>query len=196
LAVGTAALCVPIAWVIASLARRRPRLGTAIDLMSLFLFLIPGPIVGLVVVRSFTLPVPGFYSLYHQTLLPTIVALMVRALPVSYWILRAGYTGLDSSILDLSRTDLSWIRGLWLIDRPLLTGPLLFAGFASAVMASGDVPVTLPVLPPGIVTVGTRLFALLHSGARNQEAALAFWYVCSVVLFSVALSFRWKRSVE
>lgn len=196
LAIGTAALCVPIGWAIASVARVRPRLGTVVDMISLILFLIPGPIVGLAIVRLFTLPAPGFHTLYHQTLLPTIVALMVRALPVSYWIIRAGYAGLDSSILDISRTDLAWIRRLWLIDGPLLARPLLVAGFAAAVMASGDVPVTLPVVPPGIVTVGTRLFALLHSGARNQEAALAFWYVCSVVLVSVALSFRWKRSVE
>ena len=50
-------------------------------------------------------------------------------------------------------------------------------------MASGDVPATLPVVPPGVTTVGTRLFGLLHSGARQQEAALAIWYVGFVVSF-------------
>lgn len=195
LAISTAALCVPIGWSIASVAWRRWRLCRIVDLLSLIIFLVPGPIVGLVIVRLFTLPVPGFHWLYHQTLIPTLVALSVRALPISYWIIRAGYAGIDSSILDLSRLDLPWVQRLWLVDRPLLAKPLLVAGCAAAVMASGDVPATLPVVPPGVVTVGTRLFALLHSGARSQEAALAFWYVCSVVLVSVALSFRWKRSV-
>lgn len=192
LAVLTALVCLPAGWAIASLARPRQRLGRAIDLVSLVVFLIPGPIVGLAVIHLFSLPVPGFHQLYHGTLLPTIVALMVRSLPVSYWIIRAGYAGLDSTILDVSKMDLSWPGRMWLVDRPLLIRPLTIAGFASAVMASGDVPVTLPILPPEVVTVGTRLFALLHSGARNQEAALAFWYVGSIVVVAVVLSYRWK----
>ena len=43
----------------------------------------------------------------------------------------------------------------------------------------------LPVLPAGVTTVGTRLFELLHSGARYQEATLAIWYVASVVTIAM-----------
>ncbi len=195
LAALTAAVCVPLAWLIASTTRQRPRLRRTVDLVSLLLFLIPGPVVGLAVVRFFTSSVPGLQTLYHHTLLPTVVALMARALPVAYWILRAGYAGIDRSILDSAKLDLAWIGRVWWIERPLLAKPLAIAAVAAAVMASGDVPATLPVLPPGVVTVGTRLFALLHSGARNQEAALAFWYVVSIIVLSIVCSLRWKRSV-
>ncbi|MCA9139787.1 MAG: hypothetical protein KDB00_23605 [Planctomycetales bacterium] len=188
----TSLICLPLGWVTASLTRLRPSAARWIDIGSLVIFLIPGPIVGLVTIHLFTLPVPGFHELYHDSLVPTVFALMVRALPVSYWIIRAGYSGLDSAILDLSKMDLSWWRRMWLVDRALLVRPLMIAGFCSAVMASGDVPATLPVLPPEVVTVGTRLFALLHSGARNQEASLAFWYVGSIVIVAVAISYRWK----
>ncbi|QEF97359.1 hypothetical protein Mal15_13990 [Stieleria maiorica] len=194
LAALTAAVCIPLAWSLASVTRRRPTLGRSVELLSLILFLIPGPIIGLTVVRLFTLPVPGLQTLYHQTLVPTVVALMARALPVSYWILRAGYAGIDRAILDSARIDFSWLGRLWLVDRPLLAKPLLIAGLAAAVVASGDVPATLPVIPPGVVTVGTRLFALLHSGARHQEAALAFWYVAAIIVLAIASRFRWKRA--
>ncbi|MCO8121018.1 amino acid ABC transporter permease [Stieleria sp. TO1_6] len=194
LAVAVGLVCVPVAWTLASLMRTRPQAGRWVDWISLVVFLIPGPIVGLVVVWLFSLPLPGFKLLYQQSLLPTILALMMRALPVSYWIIRAAYWGLDRSLLDVARLDLSWGRRMWSIDRVLLIRPLLVAGLASAVMASGDVPVTLPVLPPGVVTVGTRLFALLHSGARNQEAALAFWYVLAIIFVSIVLWIGWKRS--
>lgn len=192
LALSVGVISVVAGWLLASATRQRPALGKTVDALSLLLFLIPGPIIGLALVRFFTLPIPGFHSLYHESLLPTIVALLVRALPISFWIIRAGYSGIDSSIIDVAQLDLSWVRRMWTVDRPLLARTLLVAGFASAIMASGDVPVSLPVLPPEVVTVGTRLFALLHSGARNQEAALSFWYVGSIVLASVVFSIRWK----
>ena len=47
----------------------------------------------------------------------------------------------------------------------------------------GDVAAMLPVIPAGVTTVGTRLFELLHSGARYQEASLAIWYVAAIVVF-------------
>ena len=76
------------------------------------------------------------------------------------------------------------------IDRPLLAGSLCIAGVAAAIVASGDVPAMLPVVPPGVTTVGTRLFGLLHSGARYQEAALAVWYLAAVLLISLFLARR------
>jgi iron(III) transport system permease protein len=76
---------------------------------------------------------------------------------------------------------------MWSIDRPLLERSLVAASLVAAVVASGDVPATLPVVPPGVTTVGTRLFGLLHSGARYQEAALAIWYVGAVGAISLVL---------
>ena len=34
---------------------------------------------------------------------------------------------------------------------------------------TGDVPATLPVIPPGVSTVGTRLFGLLHSSSKKKK---------------------------
>ncbi|KAA5541370.1 iron ABC transporter permease [Roseiconus nitratireducens] len=182
LAVGVAAVCLPVAWIAASIARPRFRLGRFFDFLSIVAVLIPGPIVGLVIVHLFAFPIPGLRRAYNETLVPTGLALMFRALPVAYWILRAGYRGLDQPLWDTARLDFSWGQRMWRIDRPLLAKPLLIAALAAAVVASGDVPATLPVLPPGVVTVGTRLFGLLHSGARYQEAALAFWYIVVIVV--------------
>ena len=152
------------------------------DLTTIVMIAIPGPIVGLTVVSIFQSNVPGFRTLYQQTLMPTILALLVRAGPVAYWVLRSGYRGIDHSVLDAAQLESSWLRRMWSIDRPLLKVNLIAASLAAALMASGDVPATLPVIPPGVSTVGTRLFGLLHSGARYQEAALAIWYVLAVVV--------------
>jgi iron(III) transport system permease protein len=188
----TALAAVSIGWVAAAAGRQLPRTGKLLDLATVILVLIPGPIVGLGVVRLFQWNVPGFRFAYQQTLLPTILGLLVRAAPVAYWVLRAGYRNIDDRILEAARLDAPGWNRWWAIDRPLLGRSIVAALLAAAVVASGDVPVLLPVIPPGVTTVGTRLFELLHNGARNQEASLALWYVAAVVLVA-GLWMRWGR---
>ena len=179
----TGVAAVVLAWPLAAWGRERQRIEQCVDFLSIAFFLTPGPIIGLAVVRLFRIDVVGLDALYQRTLIPTMIALLFRAGPLAYWVLRAGYRGLDDTSLDASRLDASRWQRMWCIDRRVL-GTSFFLAFAGAcVMASGDVPATLPVIPPGVTTVGTRLFGLLHSGARQQEAALAIWYVAAVVVF-------------
>ncbi len=190
LAIGCAVTAVGIAWPLAAIGRVDVRCERVIDCATIIMVLIPGPIVGLAVVRFFQLDIPSFDRLFQQTLLPSIMALLVRAVPVSYWIMRTGYRGVSDTVLQAAALETGWWSRWWQIDRPLLWPSLAMAGLASAVVASGDVPVMLPVLPPGVTTVGTRLFGLLHSGARYQEAALAFWHVLTIVVIT-GVSARW-----
>ncbi|MDG2224293.1 MAG: amino acid ABC transporter permease [Rubripirellula sp.] len=173
-----------IASPLAVLGRTKARWEPWLDGVSVIAFVIPGPIVGMVVVWIFQRSVPGFGYLYQQTLVPTLIAVLVRAVPVSYWILRSSFRGISDSILDTSRLDASPLRRFFAIHRPLLARGWFAAALAGALVASGDLPATLPVIPPGVTTVGTRLFGLLHSGARYQEAALSIWYVLVVVVIS------------
>ena len=192
----TGCICVVVGWMLVAGGRANRKLGSAIDFFSIMLVLIPGPIVGLAVVRLFQLDIPGFRYFYHQTLVPLVLGLLVRALPVSYWILRARYRGIDENVINTARLEMSWLGRLWFVDRRLIARAMVAAFLGSAIVASGDVPVMLPIIPPGVTTVGTRLFEQLHSGARYQEASLAFWYVCAVTVLAILLV-RWtsKRHV-
>jgi iron(III) transport system permease protein len=183
LAAGLATTC--LAWPLAGFARTRPKLETSLNLLTVLAFVIPGPIVGLAIVSLFQMPFPGFHAIYQQTILPTVLALLIRSLPVGYWIMRSGYRGISSSVLETAEMEMGLIRRIWKVDRTLLKRSLIATMIASALFASGDVPATLPVIPPGVTTVGTRLFGLLHSGARYQEAALALWYVGAVVIITL-----------
>lgn len=185
LAIMTGLAAVAIAWPIAAIGRTNRHVRRAADMSSILLVTLPGPIVGLSIVSLFQLDFPGFRALYQQTLIPTMMALLFRAGPVAYWILRAGYRGIGDPVIDASRIDCSPIKRWWSIDRPLLTMSIVAAFLAAAVVGSGDVPATLPVIPPGVTTVGTRLFGLLHSGARYQEASLAIWYLLAVAMIGM-----------
>lgn len=166
---------------------------TLTDLVIFVGVLIPGPLIGLGVVWLFRRDLPGFDFLYRQTLMPTLIALLPRSLAAAYVTLRVAALRLDPAVSDLARIDFAsrW-RRLWLVDRSRLAMPLLAAIAIAALAALGDVPATLPVLPAGVSTVGTRLFELLHSGARRQEAGLALGLIAIFLILaaSVALGRR------
>lgn len=187
IAVSTAGAALLITWPIASLARTRPRWEKFFDLSTIALVVIPGPVIAMLVVMVFQYDVPGFRLLYQRTIFPTMIALSARAIPVAYWLIRAAYRSVEDSVLDLAALEMSWTTRMRTIDFPVLRRHLTLAFLVTAIVASGDVPATLPILPPGVSTVGTRLFGLLHSGARYQEASLAIWYVAAISLISLFL---------
>lgn len=190
IASGMSVWALMFAWPMAMIGRRSARVQRVFDIAGIIAFLLPGPIVGLAVVRLFAIDVLGFRTLYQQSLIPTFVALSFRAIPVAYWVMRTGYQGIRNDVLDAGRMDLPWYSRVWAVDRKLLIGSVMTAMLAVGIVSTGDVPATLPVVPPGVSTVGTRLFSLLHSGARYQEAALAVWYVGAVVLIASVISRR------
>ncbi|TWU38749.1 hypothetical protein Q31b_38270 [Novipirellula aureliae] len=188
LGLATGLLSSLIAWPMAALGRRRAGIEKIFDVLSICLFCIPGPVVAIAVVNFFQFDVPIFRFLYEMTIVPTVIALSFRATSIAYWVLRSGYRGISDRVFEASALEMSSTKRFWRIDRPLIQGSLVTAIFVSAVFASGDVPVTLPVVPPGISTVGTRLFGLLHSGARYQEAALAIWHLMFVVSIAAVIA--------
>lgn len=185
---------VMVSWPLSAWGRSSHRIERVLDVVSIVVFVIPGPIVGLSIVRCFQIDFPGFAHLHQRTLVPTMIALLFRAAPIAYWTLRAGYRVMDTRLVDAAKIDGNVWRRMWCIDRPMMGTSFFVAFFGASLMASGDVPVTLPVVPPGVSTVGTRLFGLLHSGARQQEAALAIWYVGVCVLVAlIGLGLARKR---
>lgn len=186
----TGIVAVSMTWPIAAMGRTRRPIERVADALSVVLVCVPGPMVGLGMVSLFQANIPGFHSLYRYSLVPTVLALMFRAGPVAYWVLRSGYRGIDTAVVESASIDAGPLRRFWWIDRVLLRSHARVAFLAAAVMASGDVPATLPVVPAGVTTVPARLFGLLHSGARYQEASLALWYVTAIVAIAMICFFR------
>ena len=175
-----------IAMVVIALAGgKRNRLRWC-DTFYLVIVMIPGPVVALTTVWVFRRDLPALDTLYRQTLVPTLIALLPRSGAAAYLVLRVATARLDPAVRAAAKIECPgrW-RRYWRIDLPLILPALLVAIGASGAVAVADVPATLPVLPPGVSTVGTRLFGLLHSGARSQEAALAIGFLLIVLVLSV-----------
>lgn len=177
LAVTTALPAVVVGWVAAAWADRSAKVAGVALVGAVLLVLLPGPVVGMVVVQLFHGRGEWFGWMYTQTLIPTICAQLVRAGPAAYLVIRAGYRTLDPAVADAAVTDGAAFFGrLFRIDGPRLLGTLLVAGAVAGIVATADVPASLVVLPPSVSTVGTRMFGLLHSGVRYQESGLAIGF--------------------
>ena len=193
LACFTGSISLIIAWPLASLSRAFPKHRIAIDLSTLAIATIPGPIIAMTLIHLFQLPIFGFAYAYELTIFPTSLALLARAVPISYWVLRIGYSAVPDHMIESSTLQKNWISRLLQSERHLVRASLIQAWLISTLHASGDLPATLPILPPGMTTVGSRLFGLLHSGARFQEAALAFWYLIGVTSIGLTLFVSARR---
>ncbi|WDQ18120.1 amino acid ABC transporter permease [Rhodopirellula sp. P2] len=177
----------PIAIGLARWARSSNAAGVVIDVLGTMLFLVPGPVIGMTVAAIFRLPFPGLDWLATHTLVPTLIAVGVRSVLVAYAILRNAYGGIDDATWLSGRMDGSVAWRWWHLELPLLRRGLSVAALAVAIVSAGDVPAAMPALPPGVTTTGTRLFGLLHSGARYQEASLAMVHTGMVILLCGAI---------
>ncbi len=178
-------IALPLAWCAAKWSGdRRLRQGITLCLVGFVAFL-PGPMLSLVLVSILSQSwFPAGEFLYSQTLLPTAIATMPRSLAVATGLFALGMYSQPQQMIDLTKLDglKGFKRWLW-IDWPLQKGFYAIAAFAAAYLSVGELAGSLLVAPPDVQTVSVRLFGLLHSGIRRQEAGICLVTVlCEVVL--------------
>ena len=196
LAVATALPALVIGWVAAAWADGSLRRTSAALAVAVLMVLVPGPVMAIGVIGLFHGHDWGLGWLYERTIVPTVVALLPRAVPAAYLVMRAGYRLQDATAGQAAAVDGAGpLQRFWWIDAPRLIGAALVASGAAALVATADVPATLVVMPPGVSTVGTRLFGLLHSGVRYQEAGLAIWMLLAWIGMAAAIGLLWTRRV-
>ena len=158
--------------VLVILVDRHRRFTGGVHALGIACYLVPGPLVGAAVATAFSGADRTLTMLATQTLVPTILACLPKSIVVAYAVLAMAVARLDPATRQSARLDRGPAGRLASAHGPVLL-PWIVASIGLAGWVGGnDVAAQLPVLPPGVVTVGTRLFALLHSGARYQEATL------------------------
>lgn len=186
LAFSVVLVAVPVSLLAAAFAETNRWLRFPLLMGMLLVAMIPGPVISLAVIQFFNRP--SLSILYDRTLVPSVFAVLPRAIPAAYLIIRAGYRMLDQSVLECAAMDgCGTLRRLCAIDAPRLWRPVLLSAVAILLIAWGDLSATLLVLPPSVSTVASRLFGLMHSGVRHQEAGLALIAAFCVGCVSVPL---------
>lgn len=135
---------------------------------------LPAPLAGILLIELLNRPEsPLLIYLYDQTLLAPTLAVTIRALPLATFICWQAWRSIPVEILENARLDgAGSLRRLFIVSAPLRFGALASAWLASFAIANGDLAASILVTPPGVATVATRTFGLLHSGVFDQVAGL------------------------
>jgi iron(III) transport system permease protein len=167
----TAALLLglPVAWY-ARRGRRRVWTGLA---SVVWLWAIPGPVVGLGIIALMNQPDSWSTWLYDRTILPPVLGCVVHSLPLATLILWLAMRSLPTEFLEAAELEGAslWQRW-WLIALPLRWPALALAWVVAFLVSLGELDASVLVSPPGVLPLSNHIFGLLHFGAQDQVAGL------------------------
>jgi iron(III) transport system permease protein len=193
IAAATAAVLIalPIAWKLRNSLSLRETAGmTAFSILLLllaFLLTIPGPLLGIAVIRILDRPVDSPFSalatLYDSNFTPWLVQ-TIRVLPITAIILLPALASIPQSTLDAAATDgTGWWGRLLRIALPQRWAAVAAAWLIAFAIAIGELAATVLVMPPqsGASALSIQVFQLLHYGVDDRVAA-----ICLFMVFTVA----------
>lgn len=171
----TLLVATPLAWWS---CRRRLGAGITISLI-VFGLAIPGPLVGIGVIELFNRPDANFIAwLYDRTLIPTILAVAVRTLPLGLFVLWYSFRSIASEQIESAQIDgATTAIILKTIVLPQRWVALAITWLGSFAIAAGDLSANILVAPPGQITLANHIFLLIHAGVHNEEAGLCLTQV-------------------
>ena len=148
---------------------------------------IPGPLLGVVVIRILNRPPDSPLSflavLYDSNFAPWLVQ-TVRAMPLATLILWPALASVPQVMLDTAATDgTGWWGRLLRIALPQRWPAAAAAWLVGFAVAVGELAATILVIPPqrGGTAIAIQIFQLLHYGVDDRVAA-----ICLVMVFAIA----------
>lgn len=183
----SASAVVVLARLQVGIARRFQSAAVAFTLGNAFLLVIPGPLLGLSLVRIFNTPsLPWLQELYDHSIAGPVAVGVLRSLPLATASLFLLVRSIPRSVTELAALDghgawTRWRRVEW----PMTRGVLAIIWLLCVAMTMGEHSATFAVTPPGITTMAHRIFMLIHSGARQKQASLTLLALSSFALLAI-----------
>jgi ABC-type spermidine/putrescine transport system permease subunit II len=154
---------------------------------------LPGPLVGIGLMRLLNWNVPLLIFLYDDTPLPPALALAIKALPITILILWAAFASIPQKSLEAARLDgAGTFALLWRIILPQRVGAVVAAGVIAFAIGLGDLAWSILVLH--VDTVQRRVFGLIHYGVEEQVAAISLVTLASFFVLAASLQVAWSRT--
>jgi iron(III) transport system permease protein len=168
----SATLATALAALVWSIPKYFRSLRLTAGLLMFLALCVPGPMVGMLIIRLLNREFAGFAFLYDYTVTGVVLAQMFRLAPVATGFLAFVSMSISSETRQQMQLDglslLGRIRCLW----PTLWRELVTLWGLLFVLSIGELSASILVLPPGVTTVSMRLFEMLHFGMRHQDSAL------------------------
>lgn len=179
----TTALALGAAW--AALERRR--LAPWILGATLLMLAVPGPALGIGLIRVFNRP--GAAGLLYDSEGILVLAYGLRAFPFALLVLLPALRQIPRDIRDAALLDgHSGPRLLVSVVVPLVWRSLAAAWLLAFVLSLAELGASFLVAPPGHTTLTTRFFTLIHYGVYPDAAGLCLLLLGLVCLPALALA--------
>lgn len=198
LAALSATAAVVVALALAWWSRRSGWRDGAVLFAAALSMAIPGPVVGLTIIRLFDRPAwPWLVLLYDQSLAAPLAALVFRTFGIATLIVRAALAAVPRATWEAAALDgvVGW-RQLAYVGLPLAGRPLAAAWLVALALGIGELSATVLVLPPRVNTLALRISTLTHYGVEDRLAGicLAVWAMAAGLAAAIAAILGGKRN--
>ena len=148
------------------------------EYVSLLPIAIPGTLFGVGMILLWNRPST---SLVHGTVLALCLLYVAMFIPFAVRSMMAGFQSIGKNLLDAAKlTDAPAGAKLIRIIGPMLAPSALVGWVLCFVLSLRELTGTLLVTPPGVETLGVRIYSLYHYGAGNLVAALSVFMISSM----------------
>jgi len=181
LAGGGGAFLAAEGFLLAVLTAERPRgAGAAADGLALFLFAVPGAVMGVGLIVLWNRP---WANLIYATPVILLLGYLARYTAVTLRVSRSSIELVPPGLVEAARVGgVGWGRRLLWIVAPASWRGIAAAWLAGAVFCLRDVGMTLLVHPPGWDTLPVRIMTLAANGSPELIAALCVILVVATVI--------------
>lgn len=192
LAVCVATAATFVGGLVAWWMRRQGRAATFVCFVLAMLLAIPGPVIGLLVIRGLNQPLDSplawLGDLYGTWFAPWL-AQMVRITPAVALLLWPAALGTPQRLVEAAQLDgagpLSRVR--WIVW-PLMAPALAAAWLVAFALSLGELSATVLVVPPGTPPLSVRMLSLLHYGVEDRVAAICLVLIAGYVVAAAAVA--------
>ena len=156
-----------------------------LDSVTLFLFAVPGTVLGIGLISLWNRPGLGFV---YAGPLVVIIGYVARYIALSSRITAAALARIPPSMEEAARAAGGrWLRRVTVITAPLIRRPLAGAWIVCYVFCLRETEIALLLNPPGGDTLPVRTFTLMANGSPGLIAALCVIMVAAALIPLVLL---------
>ena len=158
--------------------------------MTLFLFALPGAIIGIGLIALWNRP--GFNPIYSSPAL-LIMGFVAQYAAIGTGVILAGLSQLPRALEEAAEIcGAGWFQRVFRILFPLLQPSMLAAAGLTFIFCVRDLGLPLLLAPPGGDTLTARTMTLMANGSQDLIAALCVLSIVIAVIPLGTLSLAWK----
>lgn len=165
-------------------------LGRSIDALALFVFTLPGTVIGIGLISLWNTPMTN--AIYGSA------AIIILGYLAQYTVLPLRITSASLAHIPKSLEQAAWLCGAdWFTTLGRVVVPLAQRGLIGAwligyVFCLRDLGISMVVYPPGSDTLPVRIFTLMANGAPSTTAALCLILIV-LTLLPLGIASLWLR---